>query len=151
MVPFRRPDRVDNDGDQPGTFNFLGFTHYWGLSRKPPPKGQPLVKRWFPMQKTAKDRLSRVLRRFSEWCRWHRHDPLDEQHRMLVKKLKGHYGYYGITGNALAIAKVLYMVRRIWRKALARRSQQPLPWTKMRRILERSPLPAPHIVHRYGT
>lgn len=86
-VSFRRPDHVDNDADHPGTFNFLGFTHYWGLSRKPPPKGQPLVKRWFPMQKTAKDRLGRALRRFSEWCRWHRHDPLDAQHSMLVKKL----------------------------------------------------------------
>jgi RNA-directed DNA polymerase len=59
------------------------------------------------MQKTAKDRLNRTLCRFSEWCRWHRHDPLDTQHRMLVKKLKGHYGYYGITGNSLALAKVL--------------------------------------------
>ena len=38
MVPFRRPDRVDHDDDRPGTFNFLGFTHYWGLSRKPAPK-----------------------------------------------------------------------------------------------------------------
>jgi RNA-directed DNA polymerase len=151
MVPFSRPDRVDNDDDHPVTFNFLGFTHYWGLSRRPPPKGQPLVRRWFPMQKTAKDRLNRTLRRFSEWCRWHRHDPLDTQHRMLVKKLKGHYGYYGITGNSLALAKVLDAVRRIWRKALARRSNQMLPWAKMKRILERFPLPAPRIVHRYGT
>jgi group II intron reverse transcriptase/maturase len=151
MVSFRRPDHVDNDADHPGTFNFLGFTHYWGLSRRPPPKGQPLVKRWFPMQKTAKDRLGRALRRFSEWCRWHRHDPLDAQHSMLVKKLKGHYGYYGITGNSLALAKVLDAVSRIWRKALARRSQQRLPWTKMQRILKRFPLPAARIVHRYGT
>ena len=151
MVPFRRPDRVDNDADQPGTFNFLGFTHYWGLSRKPVPKGQRPVKRWFAMQKTAKDRLSRTLRRFSEWCRWHRHDPLDTQHKMLVKKLKGHYGYFGITGNFPALAQVFYAVKRIWRKALARRSQRRLPWTKMQRILERFPLPTPRIVHRYGT
>ena len=151
MVSFRRPDLIDNDGDRPGTFNFLGFTHYWGLSRKPPPKGRPLVKRWFPMQKTAKDRLSRTLRRFSEWCRWHRHDPLDTQHLMLVKKLKGHYGYYGITGNSLALAEVLYQVGRIWKKALARRSNQHLSWATMKRILERFPLPASRIVHRYGT
>ena len=151
LVPFRRPDRVDNDDDQPGTFNFLGFTHYWGLSRKPVPKGQPPMKRWFAMQKTAKDRLSRTLRRLSEWCRWHRHDSLKTQHLMLVTKLKGHYGYYGITGNFPALAQVFYAVKRIWRKALARRSQQRLPWTKMARILERFPLPAPRIVHQHRT
>ena len=150
MVPFRRPDCVDNDDDRPGTFNFLGFTHYWGLSRKPVAKGKPPSKRWFAMRRTAKDRLRRTLRRFSEWCRWHRHDPLETQHLMLVKKLEGHYGYYGITSNFLALAKVFYMVERIWRKALARRSQQRLPWSKMKWILARFPLPRPRIVHRYG-
>jgi len=151
MVAFRNPDRVDDDEDGPGTFNFLGFTHYWGLSQKPTPKGKPPVKRWFAMQKTAKDRLSRALRRLSEWCRWHRHDPLNEQHEMLVKKIEGHYGYYGITGNFPALAQVFYAVRRIWRKALARRSQQRLPWAKMQRIWERFPLPSPHIGPRRGT
>ena len=112
---------------------------------------KPPAKRWFAMQKTAKDRLRRTLRRLSEWCRWHRHDPLKTQHLMLVKKLKGHYGYYGITGNYPALAKVLYATRRIWRKALARRSQQRLPWAKMLRMLERFPLPSPRTVHRHGT
>jgi RNA-directed DNA polymerase len=151
LVPFRRPDRVDNDDDQPGTFNFLGFTHYWGLSRKPVPKGQPPSKRWFAMQKTAKDRLRRALRRFSEWCRWHRHDPLKTQHLMLATKLKGHYGYYGITGNHPALAQVFYAVRRIWRKALARRSQQRLSWGKMAQILKRFPLPEPRLARQYRT
>jgi RNA-directed DNA polymerase len=151
MVAFRKPDLVDDDDDGPGTFNFLGFTHYWGLSRKPAVKGKPPVKRWFAMQKTAKDRLSRALRRLSEWCRWHRHDPLNEQHEMLVKKIEGHYGYYGITGNFPALAQVFYAVKRIWRKALARRSQQRLPWSKMQRIWERFPLPSPHIGPRRDT
>ena len=151
MVAFRNPERVDDDDDGPDTFNFLGFTHYWGLSRKPAPKGTPRVKRWFAMQKTAKDRLSRTLRRLYEWCRWHRHDPLETQHLTLVNKLEGHYNYYGITGNFPALAKVHYAATRLWRKALARRSQQRLPWAKMSRILERFPLPRPHIVHRYGT
>jgi group II intron reverse transcriptase/maturase len=151
MVAFRKPDLVDGDDDGPGTFNFLGFTHYWGLSRKPAAKGKPPVKRWFAMQKTAKDRLSRALHRLSEWCRWHRHDPLNEQHEMLGKKIEGHYGYYGITGNFPALAQVFYAVKRIWRKALARRSQQRLPWSKMQRIWERFPLPSPHIGPRRDT
>jgi RNA-directed DNA polymerase len=148
MVPFRRPDRVDHDDDHPGTFNFLGFTHYWGLSRRPAAKGRSTSKRWFAMQKTAKDRLSRTLRRLNEWCRWHRHDPLETQHIMLVKKLKGHYGYYGITGNYPALDKVMWSTRRIWHNALGRRSQKHLSWVKMLRILERFPLPSPRIVHK---
>lgn len=151
MVSFQRPDLVDDDDDGPGTFDFLGFTHYWGRSRKPTLKGQPTSKRWFAMQKTAKDRLSRTLRRLYEWCRWHRHDPLEAQHLMLVKKLRGHYGYFGITGNFPALAKVWYMAKRIWQKALARRSQRWLSWSTMNRILDRFPIPRPRIVHRRGT
>jgi len=149
MVAFRSPDRVREGDDGPGTFNFLGFTHYWKLSVKPSPEGQ--LQRWIVAQKTAKDRLCRALRRLHEWCRRHRHDPVDAQHRMLVKKLEGHYGYYGITGNFSALAKLHYMAERIWRTALARRSQQTLPWEKMKRILKRFPLPRPHIDHRHGT
>jgi RNA-directed DNA polymerase len=102
-------------------------------------------------QKTAKDRFSRALRRFREWCRWHRHDPLKAQHLVLEKKLNGHYAYYGITGNSLAIARLFDAVKHVWRKALERRSQQRLPWRKMQKLLERFPLPAPRIVHKFGT
>jgi RNA-directed DNA polymerase len=142
LIPFRRPDRVAPDDDQPGTFDLLGFTHHWGLSLKG---------RWIVKQRTAKDRFSRALRRISEWCQWHRHDPLETQHLMLVKKMKGHYAYFGITGNNAAIGRFFYEVKRLWRRALARRSQRPLPWSTMQRILRRYALPTPRIVHRYGT
>lgn len=59
--------------------------------------------------------------------------------------------YYGITGNSLAIARLFNAVKHVWRKALERRSQQRLPWRKMQKLLERFPLPAPRIVHKYGT
>jgi hypothetical protein len=48
------------------------------------------------------------------------------------------------------LAPVFYAVKRIWRKALACRSQGRLPWVTMVKILERFPLPAPRIVHRHG-
>lgn len=142
MVSFQRPDRVDDDDDGPGTFDLLGFTHFWALSRK----GQ-----WTVKQRTAKDRLSRALHRLREWCRWHRHDPLKTQHLALTRKLKGHYAYYGITSNSRGISNFLYMAKRIWRAALARRSQQRMPWKKMTEVLKRFPLPPARIVHRYGT
>jgi hypothetical protein len=37
LVPFTRPETIGPEGtgpDEPGTFDFLGFTHYWGKSRK---------------------------------------------------------------------------------------------------------------------
>jgi len=77
-------------GQRAETFDFLGFTHYWGKSRR----GFMLVK-----QKTAKDRFSRALKRLSHWCRRNRHRPLLEQYRRLYRSVKGHYAYYGITNN----------------------------------------------------
>ena len=142
MVSFQRPDLVDDDDDGPGTFDLLGFTHFWAVSRKG---------NWVVKQTTAKGRFSRALRRLREWCRLHRHDSLKTQHLTLTRKLNGHYAYYGITSNSRRIANFLYMARRIWRTALARRSQQRMPWRKMLTLLERFPLPAPRIVHRLGT
>ena len=142
MVPFQRPDRVDKDDDGSETFDLLGFTHYWAVSRKG---------NWVVKQRTAKDRFTRALHRLREWCRWHQHDSLNAQHLTLRKKLMGHYAYYGITSNFDRIAGFFYMAKRIWRTALARRSQQSMPWRKMQTLLKQFPLPAPRIVHRYGT
>ena len=76
-----RPQPDDRDEDPPGTFTFLGFTHYWGRSRH----GAAVVKR-----KTAASRLSRGLRAIRQWCAQHRHEPVGEQHRQLTRKLQGH-------------------------------------------------------------
>jgi hypothetical protein len=144
LVPFRRPDLADKNGEEgSGTFNLLGFTYYWGLSRKG---------KWVVKQRTAKDRFSRTLRRFREWCRWHRHAPMEAQHLGLVRKLDGHYAYYGITSNYDALARLWHQVKAVWRKWLSSRSRKAfLSWAAMHRLLERFPLPRPRIVHRYST
>lgn len=144
LVPFRRPDRADDDDDDgPGSFDLLGFTHHWGLSRNG---------RWVVKRRTAKDRFSRTLRRIAEWCRRHRHDDVETQHRALVKKLRGHYAYFGVTSNYEALARLRYEAIAIWRRWLSRRSQKAfVSWSAMHRLLERFPLPTPRIVHRYGT
>ncbi len=100
-------------------------------------------------QRTAQNRFSRALRRLRAWCRWHRHDPLEAQHRALTQKLEGHYAYYGITSNGDGIKNFFCQAERAWHAALARRSQRGFSWEKMARLLERLPLPAPRIVHRY--
>jgi group II intron reverse transcriptase/maturase len=143
LVPFRRPDRDDSGGGGPSTFDLLGFTHHWGLSRNG---------KWVVKQRTAKDRFSRTLRRINEWCRTHRHDDVETQHRALVRKLRGHYAYFGVTSNHAALSRILHHVEAIWRRWLSRRSQKAfLNWDAMHRLLKRFPLPEPHIVHQYGT
>lgn len=83
-----------------------------------------------------------------EWCKAVRHWSLVEQHAGLVRKLKGHYGYYGITGNARALERFHYAVRERWRHWLARRSNKAKKsWEWFYRLLERYPLPSPLVVH----
>jgi group II intron reverse transcriptase/maturase len=139
LVDFRRPGRGRQPGSKPQTFDFLGFTHYWGKTRR----GANAVK-----QKTAKDRLSRTLRRIRQWCREHRHAPLRAQQQALARKLRGHYGYFGIAWNYPALEKFYKGVQAAWRKWLSRRSDTAwISWEKMLRLLERFPLPKPRIVH----
>ena len=139
LVPFHRPGRDDGDDDGPGTFDFLGFTHYWSLSRSG---------KWVVKKRTAKDRFSRALRRIRDWCRTRRHASVEAQHRALVRKLNGHYAYYGVTSNFGALARFRYEVRRIWRKWLSRRSWKGrFGWASLWGLLERLPLPAARVVH----
>jgi RNA-directed DNA polymerase len=129
----------DNDNDPPGTFTFLGFTHYWALSRK----GRPVVKR-----KTATSRLSRALKAIRDWCARHRHKPVAEQHQALTRKVQGHYAYYGITGNNRSLGLFFEQVKRAWRTWLSRRSQKAyVNWDKFNALLGRYRLPTPKIVH----
>jgi RNA-directed DNA polymerase len=132
------PTQQDDD-DDPGTFDFLGFTHYWGKSRK----GGAIIKR-----KTASKRLRRSLTRISQWCRAHRHDRLSAQHQMLARKMRGHYGYYGITGNARMLTMFWHAVERIWQRWLSRRSQRAkIKWERFKQLLGVFPLPSPRVVH----
>ena len=139
LIRFRRPR---GKGDPPrGTrsFDFLGFTHYWGQSRQ----GRRVVKR-----KTASSRLALAVRRIHLWCRRHRHHDVRWQHQKLLHKLRGHYAYYGITGNWDALGSFRWQVQTSWRKWLNRRSHKAgVSWEKFNRLLDRYPLPRPRIVH----
>ena len=120
------------------SFDLLGLTLYWGRSRRG---------RWVVTQKTAKDRLRRGLRRVSTWCRDRRHDAIRDQHRLLSKKLQGHYAYYGVTGNSRALGYFYEKVKRIWHQWLSRRNSRGISWERMGVLLKAYPLPRPRIVH----
>jgi RNA-directed DNA polymerase len=139
LIDFRRPDRfarITRRGR--GTFDLLGFTHYWGKSRNG---------KWIVQRCTARDRFQRALRRVAKWCREHRHDDVRQQHKTLGLKLRGHFGYFGISGNSKAIGRFFHQVKVVWRKWLDRRSQRSsMSWTRLGLWLKREPLPQPRIV-----
>jgi RNA-directed DNA polymerase len=141
LIAFGRPRgaKKRGGGGKPPTFDFLGFTHYWGLSRQ----GAWVVKR-----KTARARLRRALKRVALWCKRNRHLKVAEQHRYLSAVLLGHFSYYGLTGNGRALGEFRHWVTRIWHYWLQRRSQRrSLVWDRFHRLLKRFPLPLAKVVH----
>ena len=74
-----------------------------------------------------------------------RHSPLAKQQRWLAIVLRGHYAYYGLPANHRALGAFYQEVRRIWYRALRRRSQRGLTWHRFGRMLELFPLPEPRI------
>lgn len=123
------------------TFNFLGFTHVWGKSVQ----GKDVIRQY-----TAEDRYARAVKAINEWCRINRHIPVEKQHEKLSEKMRGHYAYYGITGNNRRLQWYFNQVRRTWKKWLSRRTRGwTLSWEDFAKLLERYPLPKPRIVHQY--
>lgn len=136
LIDFRRPRA---NGLRPRGFDLLGFTHYWGRSLKGA---------WVVKKKTAANRFRRALKRVAEWCRANRHRKLRDQHATLSRKLRGHYAYYGVTGNAQSLQLFHHRVRREWQKWLNRRNQRnAMPWDLYEQMLQRYPLPPIRVVH----
>jgi len=137
LVRFTRPsgrpgDPPDGNDQPPETFDLLGFTHYWGCSR---------WGRWLLMQKTAKGRFSRALKKIAQWCRENRHLPIGKQHCTLNQKLRGHDAYYGIPNNGEALKRFRCALERIWRGWLNRRGgRRPMRWERFKQLIARFPL-----------
>jgi RNA-directed DNA polymerase len=143
LLAFQPPSRSDRPvssrAGEPGTFDFLGFTHFWGRSRK----GFWVVKR-----RTAASRFRRAIQMITQWCRFNRHRPVAEQHQTLSQKLRGHFAYYGLLGNGEALRRFRDTVTGLWRKWLSRRKRASLlSWDHFNLLLKRFPLPRPAVVH----
>jgi group II intron reverse transcriptase/maturase len=142
LIEFQRPKTPSSDGgSNTASFDLLGFTHFWGRSRKG---------NWVVQKKTAKDRFKRTLQRISVWCSRYRHLPIEDQHKGLSAKLRGHDAYFGLTGNGRTLAALRQEVRRIWYKWLKRRSwKSRWNWQRMTRLLARLPLRPARVVHSF--
>jgi group II intron reverse transcriptase/maturase len=136
-VDFHRPPKRQQSGKGPGTFDFLGFTHYWKRSRRG---------NWHMEVKTRRARLKRAIVSIYDWCRRHRHESIPAQHAALKRKLIGHFNYFGVRGNSDSIAKVVYLAQRAWYKWLRRRSQRArLNWDRFNDLLRDYPLSMPPV------
>jgi len=126
---------------QPRTFNFLGFTHYMGRNRR----GQPLLGR-----KTERDRIRRKLKEVKQRLKAMRTHGTNAMVDYVVRHVRGHLQYYGVSGNSRAIGRYWWLVRRLLFKWLNRRSQKrSLTWEKYLLLLAARKLPKPRLVHRF--
>jgi len=134
----KRQDRKAN------TFDFLGFTHYCGLSRK----GKFMVGR-----KTSRKKFRMKCKELNNWLRKIRNlKKTKEWWPVLEAKLRGHYQYYGVSGNMQALKRFYKLTLRITLKWLNRRSQRKsYNWQGFCSYLDHYPLPEPKIVHNLYT
>lgn len=86
--------------------------------------------------------------RLEMWKRMH--IPVPDQWRWLSAVLRGHYGYYGLTGNYRAMKRFVREVERIWQVSLNRRNQKAgMTRTRFFKLLLCLPLPQPTILNPY--
>lgn len=144
LLPFRRPPREQTGGKGPAAFDFLGFTLHYERSR---------TGRWWVVFKTRSARLRKSIQAIADWCRSHRHLPVQDQHAALTRRVQGHLNYFGVSGNSRSLILFLEEVKRAWFKWLRRRSQRPhLTWEKFASLIGRLSLPRPRIqVRIWGT
>lgn len=137
---FAKERRTERKKGKPETFNFLGFTHYCGTTRK----GTYVVK-----LKTSKQKYQGAVKRMKAWLKAVKNrKPLPDIWDMLILKLRGHYQYYGVSGNYRKIRDFQEQTERLAYKWLNRRSQRKSwNWEQYHRYLERHPLPKPRIVY----
>lgn len=138
LIRFGRPTAKSCKENKPGTIDFLGFTFYWGKTRR---------NYWVIKKKTLQKRLCRFKKRVWEWCKVNRHIPIQVQYDSLCSKLRGYYQYYGVICNFKALAKAHYYVTRAWRFWLSRRCHKGN--VNFKDLTAKYPLPKPRIIHNF--
>jgi len=124
---------------KPETFQFLGFTHICGKTRK--------TKRFKLVRQTDSKRIRAKLLVVKREMARRMHHPIPEQGSWLASVLRGHYGYYAVPDNIEALRAFREALIRHWLKTLRRRSQKHrMSWERMGRLAERW-LPLPRILH----
>ncbi|MGH8656777.1 MAG: group II intron reverse transcriptase/maturase [Gammaproteobacteria bacterium] len=137
---FARENRSRRGQGKPQTFDFLGFTHCCGQTRK----GKFMV-----LRLTSAKRLRAKLQAVKIELRRRMHRPIKEQGQYLRAVVAGHGRYFGVPNNGARLSVFRFQVARLWQRTLCRRSQtHHLNWRRMHRWIVHW-LPTPHICHPY--
>jgi group II intron reverse transcriptase/maturase len=137
---FAAENRKRRGEGKPESFDFLGFTHICGKTKK----GKFIV-----LRHTISKRLRAKLAALQGDLRKRMHRPIPEVGKWLRVVLLGHYRYYGLPGNSRKIGSFVYHVTRLWFRVLRRRSQRhKINWERMKRLVKRW-LPLPRLYHSY--
>jgi hypothetical protein len=137
---FAREDRRRRGQSKPETFDFLGFTHCCGQTRK----GKFMV-----LRITSAKRLRAKLHAVKDEMRRRMHRPIAEQGKYLRSVAAGHTRYLGVPNNGARIGMFWLQVGRLCHRTLCRRSQaKHLSWKRMTNIVAHW-LPSPDICHPY--
>lgn len=146
LIEFGRYAEINakRQGKKPATFDFLGFTHYCGRTRK----GKFKVDR-----RTSREKFRVKVKAMNSWLKSARNSILlKDLWKLLKTKLLGHYHYYGVSGNFKKIQSFYYQTVKLIFKWLNRRSQKrSFNWKSFNRYLELYPLPKPKIYHNLYT
>lgn len=123
---FADRDRRARGEGRPETFDFLGFTHICGKTRR----GRFMV--W---RKSMGKRLRAKLLEIKERLRGMRHQRIPDQGRWLRAVVGGWLRYHAVPGNMERLRTFRDQVARHWLRALRRRGQRrPMTWKRFSRI-----------------
>jgi group II intron reverse transcriptase/maturase len=125
---------------KPQTFDFLGFTHFCSQTRD----GRFALK-----IKTSRKKYTMAKKAQNVWLRSIRNlTTLPNIWKLLALKLKGHYNYYGLSGNFQGINSYYKQTLRLTFKWMNRRSQKKTwNWDSFREYLIKHPLPKPKLTY----
>ena len=141
LLPFGRHASAfcsSNGRGRAPTFDFLGFTHICGRTRR----GGFLL-----LRHTRADRLRAKLKDIKVELRRCWHASIADQGRWLRRAVNGYFNYHAVPTNSHALRAFRYQVTKLWRRALCRRSQRGrVTWVRMHRIAEHW-LPPARILH----
>jgi hypothetical protein len=139
---FAEANRVERGEGKPETFDFLGFTHICGRTRK--------GNRFTVRRKTIAKRLRAKLKAVRRELISRRHEAVPELGRWLRSVVQGHLNYFAVPGNKKAIDAFRTEIIKAWLYALRRRSHKArsLTWDRMNRLIK-TWIPIAEIKHPY--
>jgi len=130
--------RKERGQGKPETFEFLGFTHICGRSRR---GGFLLVR------KSRRDRMRIKLKEIKDTLWRAMHWSIPVQGRWLGQVVRGYFAYHAVPTNGRSLQAFHYHVVKLWQRTLRRRSQKDGFTLERARKLADAWLPRPRILH----